>query len=145
MPELVMVSSVEKMEKLKVYLGELFLKGRYAEITQAIGMHSLLINPQYTMRDQAGLYRQILNMLKERISKAKGKQYAEWYVGFPKQLDKLIAANRIVVDQVASDVLASHSAGYGPFKSVEDFFSWALDDRRLELAQIVKYIEATQG
>ena len=145
MPELVMVSSVEKIEHLKVYLGELFQKKRYAEITQAIGMHSLLIDPQHTILDQASRYRLVLNMLKDRMSKTKGKRYAEWYVGFPKHLDQLIAANQIVVDQAAADVLASHRAAYGLFKSVEDFFSWALDDRRLEMGQIVKYIEATQG
>jgi hypothetical protein len=145
MPELVMVSSVEKLEKLKVYLGELFQKERYAEITQAIGMHSILIDPQHMLRDQTSLYHLVLHLLKDRLSKAKGKLYAEWYAGFPKHMDDVIASNKIVVDQTASDVIASHRAAYGPFKSVEDFFSWALDDRRLELKQIVKYIEATQG
>ena len=32
---------------------------------------------------------------------------------------------------------------YGPFKSVDDFFFWALDDRRLTLDRIVNMIEKT--
>ncbi|HUI46157.1 MAG TPA: hypothetical protein VL122_09285 [Nitrospirota bacterium] len=143
MPELVMVSSVEKMENLKAYLVELFNQQRYSEITQAIGMHSLLIDPQHTMNDQARLYHHVLNMLKNRISKAKGKSYGSWYTGFPKVLDQIMTANQIVTDKTAAEALASHRAGYGPFKSVDDFFFWALDDRRLPLEQIVKYIEQT--
>jgi len=143
MPELVMVSSVEKMENLKTYLGELFKQQSYSEITQAIGMHSILIDPQHTMNDQAGLYRQVLNMLKNRIINAKGKGYGSWYTGFPKVLDQIVTANQIVTDKTAADALASHRSAYGPFKSVDDFFFWALDDRRLPLAQIVKYIEQT--
>ncbi len=141
MPELVMVSSVEKIENLKTYLGELFNQQRYSEITQAIGMHSILIDPQHTMTDQAGLYHIILNMLKSRISKAKGKSYGTWYAGFPKIMDQFITTNQIVTDKRAADALASHRAAYGQFKSVDDFFFWALDDRRLPLDQIVKYIE----
>ena len=56
MPEVVLVSKIEKMDKLKVYLQESFKKARYSEVTQAIGMHSLLIDPQHTMKDQSGLY-----------------------------------------------------------------------------------------
>jgi hypothetical protein len=143
MPELVRVGSVEKMEKLKTYVEELFKKGRYAEITQAIGMHSLLIDPQHTMTDQTALYRFVLDMVKERIGKTKVKGHAAWYAAFPKVLDQLISSNQIVTDQASADVIASHRAAYGPFKSVDDFFFWALDDRRLELDQIVKYIEQT--
>ncbi len=143
MSELVMVSSIEKMENLNTYLGELFKQHRYSEMTQAIGMHSLLIDPQHTMKDQTGLYRQVLNMLKDRISKMKGKSYGSWYTGFPKVLDQIMNANQIVTDKTAADALASHRAAYGPFKSVDDFFFWALDDRRLPLEQIVKYIEQT--
>ncbi len=55
-----------------------------------------------------------------------------------------IAADRqVVTDQAAAEVLASHYAGSGPFTSVDAFFFWALDDRRLPLDQIVKYIEKT--
>ncbi len=141
MSELVMVSSVEKMENLKTYLGELFKQQRYSEMTQAIGMHSILIDPQHTMKDQAGLYRHVLNMIKNRISTLKGKSYGSWYAGFPKILDQFVTTNQIVTDKRAADTLSSHRAAYGPFKSVDDFFFWALDDRRLPLDQIVKYIE----
>jgi hypothetical protein len=143
MPELVRVASVEKMEKLKTYLEELFKKERYAEITQAIGMHSLLIDPEHTLSDQAGLYRFVLSMLKDRIRNNKGKGFGAWYAGFPRIMDQLVSANQIVINEAAADVIASHRAAYGPFKSVDDFFFWALDDRRLELDQIVKYIEQT--
>jgi hypothetical protein len=143
MPELVRVGSVEKMEKLKTYLEELFKKERYAEITQAIGMHSLLIDPQHTLNDQTALYRFVLDMIKDRIGKTKVKGYAAWYAAFPRIMDQLVSTNQIVVNPAAADVIASHRAAYGPFKSVDDFFFWALDDRRLELDQIVKYIEQT--
>src|SRR6266498_4525278 len=79
MPEVVLVSNIEKIDKLKLYLEESFKKSRYSEIMQAIGMHSLLIDPQHTMKDQAGLYHVILNMIKERISSSKGKSYGSWY------------------------------------------------------------------
>src|SRR5512143_1577270 len=143
MPELVRVGSIDKMEKLKTYVEELFKKGRYAEITQAIGMHSLLIDPQHTMTDQTALYRFVLNMIKDRIVKSKVKEYGAWYAAFPMILDQLVSANQIVTDPASADVLASHHAAYGPFKSADAFFFWALDDRRLELGQIVKYIEKT--
>jgi hypothetical protein len=141
MSELVMVSSVEKMENLKTYLEELFKKQRYSEMTQAIGMHSILIDPQHSMNDQASLYHYVLNMIKNRINTSKGKSYGSWYASFPKILDQFITTNQIVTDKRAADTLASHQAAYGPFKSVDDFFFWALDDRRLPLDQIVKYIE----
>jgi hypothetical protein len=141
MSEVVMVSSVEKMENLKTYLEELFKKQRYSEMTQAIGMHSILIDPQYTINDQASLYHFVLNMIKNRINTLKGKSYGSWYGSFPKILDQFITTNQIVTDKRAADALASHRAAYGAFKSVDDFFFWALDDRRLPLDQIVKYIE----
>jgi hypothetical protein len=106
-------------------------------------MHSLLIDPQHTMTDQTALYRFVLDMIKDRIGKTKVKGNATWYAAFPKVLDQLISSNQIVTDQASADVIASHRAAYGPFKSVDDFFFWALDDRRLELDQIVKYIEQT--
>jgi hypothetical protein len=143
MPETVLVSNVEKMDKLKIYLEESFNKSRYSEITQAIGMHSLLIDPQHTMKDQAGLYHGILNMLKERLSKSKGKNYGAWYSAFPELMDNLISSKQIVTDKATIDVITSHRDAYGPFKSVDDFFFWSLDDRKLTLDQIVKYIEKT--
>ncbi|MGE5174293.1 MAG: hypothetical protein ACM3MD_10755 [Betaproteobacteria bacterium] len=143
MPELVMVSNVEKMEKLKILLEELFKQERYSEIGQAIGMHSILFDPQHMMSDQASLYHFVLTMIKDRIHKTKGKSYSAWYAGFPKVLDQLVTANQIVTDKSAAEALASHRAAYGPFKSLDDFFSWALDDRRLPLSQIMKYVEKT--
>jgi len=143
MSELVMVSDVERIEKLKTYLEELFKHQRYSEMTQAIGMHSILIDPQHTMTDQADLYHAVLNMIKDSISKAKGNNYSAWYVSFPNRLDGIVTGNRIITDNTAADALASHRAAYGPFKSLDDFFFWALDDRRLPLGQIVKYIEQT--
>ena len=143
MPEVVLVSNVEKLEKLKIYLEESFNKSRYSEITQAIGMHSLLIDPQHTMEDQAGLYRGVLTLLKERISKSKGKSYGAWYTAFPVLMDKLVVSKQTVTDKATLDIITDHHDAYGPFKSVDDFFFWALDDRRLTLDQIVKYIEKT--
>jgi len=112
-------------------------------MTQAVGMHSLLIDPQHTMGDQAALYRFVLDMLKDRIRTSRGKGYSAWYTCFPKLMDQLISANQLVTDKAAAEVLASYRAGYGPFKSVDDFFFWALEERRLPLDQIVKYIEQT--
>lgn len=145
MPEFVSVSNIEKMETLKVYLEDLFKRGRYAEMTQAIGMHSILIDPQHMLRDQAVLYRIVLNMIKDRIRKTKGKSYAAWYADFPREMDQLESANQIVVDKSAADVLASHRSAFGPFKSVDEFFFWALDDRRFTLEQISKYFDRTAG
>jgi hypothetical protein len=145
MPELVMVSSVERTEKLKGYLEELFAKGLYSAITQAIGMHSILIDPQHMMADQNDLYHFVLHLIKNRISNAKGKSYAAWYADFPRQMDQLVDSNQIVADKAAADVIASHRSAFGPFKSVDDFFFWALDDRRLNLEQIIRYIERTAG
>lgn len=143
MPALVKVSSVETIEKLIQNIGELFKKGQYAEITQAIGMHSLLIDPQHTMSDQASRYRLVLDLLKDRIRTTKGRQYGAWYAQFPKLMEKLVSQKQIVTDAASQDLLGSHYEAFGAFKSVDDFFFWALDDRRLTLDQIVKYIEKT--
>jgi hypothetical protein len=143
MPEVVLVSNIEKMDKLKVYLQESFKKARYSEITQAIGMHSLLIDPQHTMKDQADLYHGMLNIMKEKIRSIKGKSYGTWYSSFSKLMDELVSSRQVVIDKASLDVIASHHEAYGSFKSVDDFFFWALDDRRLSLEQIVKYIEKT--
>jgi hypothetical protein len=143
MPALVKVSSVETMDKLNASIGDFFKKGQYEEITESIGLHSILIDPQYTMRDQASRYRVVLDLLKDRISKKKGKEYGAWYARFPKLLEKLVSQKQIVTDALSQDMLSSHQEAFGAFKSVNDFFVWALDDRRLTLDQIVKYIEKT--
>ena len=126
MPEVVKVSTVESSQKLTAAIEEYFKKGRYAEITQAIGMHSVLIDPQHTMEDQSRLYRSVLALLKKRIAEKLGK-----------------AGGQVVTDKGSLDILSSHRAAQGPFKSVDHFFLWALDDRRLTLEQIVKYIETS--
>jgi hypothetical protein len=144
MPVLVQVSSIDTLDKLKSNIAELFKKEQYTEITESIGMHSLLIDPQHTMSDQASLYRLVLNMIKDRISRSMGKNYGAWYEHFPKLMDQLIlSAKHPDADAATFDVLSSHRDAYGAFKSLEDFFFWALDDRRLTLEQIVMYIERT--
>ena len=143
MPELVLVSSIEKKEQLKALLEERFGQGRYSEMGQAIGMHSILIDPEHTIRDQEELYHFVLKLIKDRIAKAKGKNYGAWYTGFPKLLDQLLTSKQIVVNAAALEVIESHRAAFGTFTSLDHFFSWALDDRRLTLAEIIKYIEKT--
>jgi hypothetical protein len=145
MPELVMVSNVERTEKLRSYLEELFKKGRYSDITLAIGLHSIVIDPQHTIGDQKIFYHFVLQLVKDRLSKTKGKSYSAWYTDFPKLMDQLLSSGQIVANKAAVDVLASHRSAIGNFKSVDDFFFWALEDRRLELEQIVQYIDRTAG
>jgi hypothetical protein len=144
MLEVVKVSTVESSQKLVAALEEYFKRGHYAEMTQAIGMHSVLIDPQHTMEDQARLYRAVLNMIKNRISGHLGKKYAEWYDDFPKLMDGIVTGGQIVTDKRAAEMISSHRSAFGPFKSVDDFYFWALDDRRLTLAEIVKYLEKTE-
>jgi len=143
MPALVQVSSVETTDRLKKSIEGLFKKEQYAEITQSIGMHSIIIDSEHTLKDQAGLYRMVLNLLKERVSRSKGQSYGAWYTDFPRHLDNLVSTKQLVTDAASQDVIRSHRDAYGPFKSADDFFFWALDDRRLTLEQIVKYIEKT--
>jgi hypothetical protein len=143
MPETVFVSHIDNNEKLRAHITDLFQKGRYEEISRAIGMHSILIDPQHTLSDQAQLYRFVLEMIKNRIGKAKDKAYSSWLAAFPKLLSELVASRQVVTDEASTEVIASHHDAYGPFRSVDDFYLWALDDRRLTLEQIVKYIEKT--
>ncbi|HEX9020621.1 MAG TPA: hypothetical protein VF903_05125 [Nitrospirota bacterium] len=143
MPEVVQVSSIEQREALKTKIEELFKKAKYEEITQAIGMHSILIDPTRMMSDQAGLYRFVLNLIKDRVGKSKGKLYEAWFAEFPGLLDELIASRQVVTDKASVDVLSSYRDAQGRFLSVDEFFFWALNDRRLTLEQTVKYIERT--
>jgi hypothetical protein len=143
MPEVVKVSSIETNQELMSSVEQYFKKGRYTEITQAIGLHSILIDPQYTRKDQDRLYRSVLNMIKNEIADNLGKKYAGWYSDFPKVMDEIVTGEQIVTDKVSSEMLSSHRAAYGPFKSADDFFFWALDDRRLTLDQVVKYFKKT--
>lgn len=141
MPEVVRVATVESSQTLLAAIEEYFKRGRYAEITQAIGMHSILIERNHTIEDQNQLYRKVLAMIKNRVAESLGRQYSAWYADFPKTLDAIVASRQVVTDKLAAEALSSHRAAYGPFRSVEDFYLWALDDRRLTLDQIVKYID----
>jgi hypothetical protein len=141
MQEVVNVSSVENLEQLKSYIDVHFAQNKYYEITQAIGIHSLLIDSEHTLGDQNKRYRQVLNLLKDRIKAKLGKDYAPWYAAFPKLANEpsMLAG----MDKNAADTIASRLQAYGPFKSVDDFFFWALEDRRLTLDRIVTAIEKT--
>ena len=143
MPAFVQVSSIDTIEKVRMHIEGLFKKRQYAEITLSIGMHSILIDPEHTMRDQRSLYRLILDMIKARITGEKGKGFGAWYQAFPKLMEELGSSKQVVTDKAAQEVIVSHRDAYGAFKSVDDFFFWALDDRKLPLDQIVKYIEKT--
>jgi hypothetical protein len=143
MPEVVRVSTIENIQGLTATIEDYFKRGRYAELTQAIGMYSLLIDPQHTMQDQTQYYRQVLVMIKDKVRSALGKHYSAWYANFPKLMDEIISTGAEGNDKLAMSTIASHREAYGPYKSVDDFFFWALDDRRLELDQIVNYIEKT--
>ncbi len=143
MPELVRVSNAENLDGLLSYISDQFGRGKYAEIIQAIGMHSLLFDPEHTISDQDKLYREVLNMLKNKIGKDDPKTYAQWIAAFPRYLDSLVEKNQIVTDAAAQSVLASHRAAYGPFASLDAFYFWALDDRRLPLDQIIRYVLRT--
>ena len=143
MPEIVRVSTVENSTKLMGVIEEYFKNNRFAEITQAIGIHSVLIDPQHAIGNQTSSYRAVLNMLKSRISVKLGKKYGEWYAEFPKLMDQLVSAGQNPLDDAVKSLLSSRKSGCGCFKSVDDFFFWSLDDRKLPLAQIVKLIEKT--
>lgn len=143
MLETVYASQAETKEKAMAGIADLFSKGRYDEVARVIGMHSIMVDPQHTMADQAALYRSVLDMIKNRIRTAKGPEYAAWMVAFPRILREVSASGQVVTDAASAAVIGSHLDAYGTFSSVDDFFRWALDDRRLSLGQIVKYIEKT--
>lgn len=141
MQEVVNVSSVENLDQLTSYIDAHFAKNKYAEITQAIGIYSLLIDSEHTISDQRRFYRQVLNLLKDRIKARLGKSYAAWYASFPTLASE--GAKLAGADKTAADAIDSRLHAFGPFKSVDDFFFWALDDRRLTLDRIVNMIEKT--
>lgn len=143
MPELVTVSSVERLDSLHTYINDLLDKGRYAEITQAIGMHSILMEPEHMIVDQDHLYHLVLNLLKKKTTREDPKTYSSWLIAFPALLARLVGDGRIVTDEAAQSVLASRHAAFGPFTSLDEFWFWALDDRRLPLEQIIRYVRAT--
>ncbi len=143
MPELVTVSHIERIESLKTYINDLFSRGKLAEITQAVGMHSILVDPERMREDQGQLYRLVLNLLKKQAGSVLLQQYSSWLAAFPGLLARIIEDGRIVTDDAARTVLASRHAAFGAFTSVDEFFFWALQDRRLPLDQIARYILTT--
>jgi len=143
MPEVVRVSAVENDQGLVSSIEDYFKRGRYTELTQAIGIHSILIDPQHMTHDQSHYYRKVLDLIKDKVRAGLGKHYSAWYANFPKLMDEIVSAGVDGNDKLATSMIASRREAYGPFKSVDDFFFWGLDDRRLSLDQIVKYIEKT--
>jgi hypothetical protein len=143
MAELVTVSRVEQIENLKTYINDLFARERYDEIMQAIGMHSILVDPENMTTDQEHLYHLVLNLLKKRVSGLDSRSYSAWLIAFPSLLARIVSQEELVTDDAARAVLASRHAAFGPFSSLDEFFFWALDDRRLTLAQIVRYTART--
>ncbi len=143
MPELVRVTSAANLDGLLSYINDQFERGKYAEIIQAIGMHSILVDPEHTITDQEQLYRLALNLLKNKVRKENSSIYSVWLAAFPRHLDRLVEQGEIVTDPAAQAVLASHRAAYGAFASLDAFYFWALDDRRLPLDQIVRYVLRT--
>ena len=143
MPDLVTVSSVENLENLKTTINTLFEQGKYAEIIQSIGMHSILIEPEHMISDQEHLYHLVLNLIKKKINRENPKQYSSWFVAFPSLIDRIVKDGQIVTDAASLYVLASRTEAFGLFSSVDEFYFWALDDRRLTLDQIVRYLTRT--
>lgn len=143
MAKLVTVSSIERHNDLRSYIEGLFEKGLYDKIMHAIGMHSILLKPQQTMSEQERLYGFVLELIKKKIATDNQKAYSAWLADFPQLMASIVEAREMVVDKAAADALASRHAAFGPFKSLNEFYFWALDDRRLNLSQIMKYIEKT--
>lgn len=143
MPELVALSSVENEESLKMYLNQQFDRGHYAEIGQAIGMYSILMDPEHMIKDQDHLYHLVLNLLKKKIGRERPKAYSSWLPAFPSLLADIVQSGRIVTGEAARNALASRHAAFGSFSSLDEFYFWALDDRRLPLDQIVRYVQTT--
>ena len=143
MPELVTVSSVEKLESLRTTLNELFENGKYAEIVQSIGMHSILMEPEHMIGDQESLYHLVLNLIKKKVLREDPKRYSSWLIAFPALLSRIVDEGQVIADGAAQSALVSRLASFGPFTSVDEFYFWALEDRRLPLDQLVRFINKT--
>jgi len=143
MPDLVTVSSVENLEDMKTTINTLFEQGKFAEIIQSIGMHSILMEPEHMISDQDHLYHLVLNLIKKKINKEDPKRYSSWITAFPALLNRIVEEKLIVTDAASLYGLASRTESFGPFSSLDEFYFWALDDRRLTLDQIVTYIQKT--
>ena len=143
MTDILMVSNVENMEKLRSTVEELFKQGRYDEVSRAIGMFSLFTDPGHTLIDQSQLYHHVLDLIKNKVSTENRNNYSSWLSAFPALMAKIAEDRTAVIDKTSANALASHHSSHGPFRSVDEFFVWGLDDRRLTLDNIVKYIEKT--
>jgi hypothetical protein len=49
----------------------------------------------------------------------------------------------VIVDDAAQSALVSRLTSFGPFTSLDEFYFWALDDRRLPLDQLIRFIDKT--
>lgn len=143
MPEVVMVSSIDTPEKLRQHVDDLFRRGRYDEITQAIGMYSIMLDYEHTISDQDRLYHHALQLIKDKFKAGDAKKFSSWLTAFPKLMSQVVTTETVVTDKATAVTIASQQSAYGPFRSVDEFFFWALDDRRLPLSAIVKYLEKT--
>jgi hypothetical protein len=143
MPELVTVSSVEKLESLRTTLNELFENGKFAEIVQSIGMHSILMEPEHMIGDQESLYHLVLNLIKKKVLREDPKRYSSWLRAFPALLNRIVDEGQVIADDAAQSALVSRLASFGPFTSLDEFYFWALEDRRIPLDQLVRYINRT--
>lgn len=142
MPETVALSEIDRLETVKTYINDHFEKGKYAEIIQAIGMYSLLIDPEQAIKDQDLLYHLVLNLVKKKISREHHRSYSSWIQTFPALLEQIVQEGSITDDAARSALLSRHAA-FGRFSSLDEFFFWALDDRRLPLDQIILHIGKT--
>lgn len=143
MPELVTVSSVEKLESLRTTINKLFELGKFAEIIQSIGMHSIMMEPEHMIGDQDSLYHLVLNLIKKKIQRDDPKRYSAWLIAFPAFLSRIVEEGQVIADDAAQSALVSRLTSFGPFTSLDEFYFWALDDRRLPLDQIIRYIDRT--
>ena len=143
MQETAYASQAASTDVVKTNIADFFRKGKYEEISRLIGMHSIMIDPQHTMADQKRLYGFVLDLIKNKIRTAMGKDFSAWLSSFPKLLAELVASKQVVTDEPSHMVIESHHDGFGPFLSLDEFYFWALDDRRLTIAQILKYVEKT--
>jgi hypothetical protein len=143
MPELVTVSSVEKLDSLRTTINELFEHGKFAEIIQTIGMHSIMMEPEHMISDQDSLYHLVLNLKKKKVHREDPKRYSAWLIAFPALLSRLVNEGQVIADDAAQSALVSRLTSFGPFTSLDEFYFWALDDRRLPLDQLIRYIYRT--
>ncbi len=141
MPESVYESQVASLEGVKAVITDLFQMGKYEDIPRAIGLYSVTADPQHTISAEAQLERFVLDLIKNRIRKGREKSYGLWLESFPKLLAKVVSKKQLS-DAQSLEVIASYEAGRG-FRSLDEFFFWAMDDRLLPLGQIVECIERT--